>query len=173
MLVILRRVAFAVALGFGVSACGTPPVVAQQLPRLDLGVAAGPSPYDLSGTGTGFAAGIRAPWQASRWLVIEPGIGFLSYNSQFDTRTSYLFPELSIQGQLRVGRVRPFLGGGAGGALVLQGEGETQATLHAVSGLRLDLDGDWTASGELRVRAVRPWSGNTADILLGISRRLR
>jgi hypothetical protein len=105
--------------------------------------------------------------------VIEPGVGFFSYNSQFDIRTSYLFPELSVQGQLQLGRVRPFIGGGGGGAFVLGGEGETVATLHGVGGTRIDISPEWAISGELRVRAVRPWTGNTVDFLFGVSRRLR
>lgn len=149
------------------------PALAQQPTRLDLGIAAGPAPYDLSGTGTTIAAAVRAPWQVQGWLVIEPSVGFLSYNSQLDRRTTYLFPELSLQGQLRLGSVRPFLGGGAGVAFVVGGEGETAATLHGVAGARLDIGPEWGVSGELRVRAVRPWAGNTAEFLFGVYRRLR
>lgn len=76
--------------------------VAQVPQRIDLSLAAGPSPYDLSGTGTGRAAGIRVDWQPLGWLVVQPGMGFFSYDSQFSNRTSYLFPELSLQAQARV-----------------------------------------------------------------------
>jgi hypothetical protein len=88
-------------------------------------------------------------------------------------RFSYLFLELSIQAQLPHGQVRPFLGVGAGGAFVVTGPSETVATLHAVVGLRALIDQSWGIRGEFRVRSVRPWTGNTADILLGVSRRLR
>lgn len=169
----IRRVSIALALVLGVGAHIADRACAQQVSRLDLGVAAGPSPYDLSGTGTGFAGGMRAPWQAQSWLVIEPGVGFFSYSEQFGDRFTYLFPELSLQGQLHLGRARPFLGGGGGGAFVVGGDGETVATLHGVVGTRVDMGPDWTISGELRVRAVRPWAGNTADFLFGVSRRLR
>lgn len=168
----IRRAIVGLALVLGVAAMANR-AVAQQASRIDLGIAAGPSPYDLSGTGTAFAAGIRAPWQAQRWLVIEPGVGFLSYDEQFGDRITYLFPELSLQGQLHFGRARPFLGGGVGAAFVVGGEGETVETLHGVLGTRLDMSPDWTVSGEFRVRAVKPWAGNTADFLLGLSRRIR
>lgn len=168
----IPRMSVVLALVLGVVAGVADRACAQQPSRFDFGVAAGPSPYDLSGTGTGLAAGIRAPWQIGKWLVIEPSMGFFSYNSQFDARSSYLFPELSIQSQLRIGRVRPFLGGGAGGAFVVSGVGETVATLHGVAGARLDISPDWVISSELRVRAVRPWTGNTADFLFGVSRRI-
>jgi hypothetical protein len=169
----IRRLSLGLALALGVSTGNTDRAFAQQVRNLDLGVAFGPSPYDLSGTGTAFAAGVRAPWQAQSWLVIEPGIGFLSYEEQFGDRLTYLFPELSIQGQLRLGRARPFLGGGAGGAFVVGGEGETVETLHGVVGTRVDMSPVWTLSGEMRVRAVRPWSGSTVDFLFGVNRRLR
>jgi hypothetical protein len=168
----LGRLSIALAVVAVVGARDLESAYAQQSTRLDLAIAAGPTPYDLSGTGTALGAGIRAPWQVQTWLIIEPGVGFLSYESQFVDQTSYLFPELSVQGQFRLGRARPFLGGGAGGAFVVQGEGQTVETLHAVVGSRIDVSPDWVISGEVRVRAVQPWSGNTADFLVGLSRRL-
>lgn len=140
---------------------------------LTLGVAAGPSPYDLSGTGTGAAGAVLLAWAPLRGLVVEPGVTVFTYRSQFDERTTWLFPELSIQGELPLGRVRPFLGGGAGGGFVASGTGQTVATLHAVGGLRIALGEGWGALGEMRVRAVRPWTGNTVDFLFGVSRRIR
>ncbi len=149
------------------------PSVAQSHSAVALGLALGPSAYDLSGTGTAFAVATQLPWEPVAWLVIEPGVTFFTYSSQFDTRFSYLFPELSIRAQLPRGRVRPFLGVGAGGAFVVSGPSETVATLHAAGGVRVALNGMWGVRGELRVRAVRPWVGNTADFLFGVSRRLR
>ncbi|HEX6434644.1 MAG TPA: hypothetical protein VFZ87_10395, partial [Gemmatimonadales bacterium] len=141
--------------------------------RLDLEVAVGPAPYDLSGTGTGTSGGAFLAWRMARGLVIEPGVTFFSYESQFDQRSSLLLPEVSVQGELQLGSFRPFLGGGAGAALGLEGAGETALTLHAVGGTRVDLNRDWGLLGEMRVRAIRPWTGNTVDFLLGISRGLR
>lgn len=140
---------------------------------LALGIAVGPSPYDLSGTGTGAAGAVLLAWAPVRGLVVEPGVTVFSYRSQFDQRTTWLFPELSIQGELPLGRVRPFLGGGAGGGFVAGGTGQTVATLHAVGGLRIAIGEGWGALGEMRVRAVRPWTGNTVDFLFGVSRRIR
>lgn len=134
-------------------------------------LALGPSAYDLSDTGTAFAVAAQLPWEPVAGLVVEPGITFFAYSSQFDTRFSYLFPELSVQAQLPRGRVRPFFGVGAGGAFVVSGPSETVATLPAVAGVRVTVKADWGVRGELRVRAVRPWTGNTADFLFGLSRR--
>src|SRR5688572_10014236 len=84
--------------------------------RLGLAVAAGPSPYDLSGTGTGTSGAAFLTWRPARGLVVEPGVTVFSYRSQFGQRTSLLFPELSVQGELVLGSFRPFIGGGGGGA---------------------------------------------------------
>ncbi|HEX7336079.1 MAG TPA: hypothetical protein VF252_02630 [Gemmatimonadales bacterium] len=141
--------------------------------RLALGVAAGPSPYDLAGTGTGTSGAALLAWRPVRGLVVEPGVTVFSYVSQFGTRTSLLFPELSVQGELVRGSFRPFIGGGAGSSFGLQGEGEIALTLHAVGGARVDLSDAWSLLGEMRIRAVRPWTGNTVDFLFGVSRRLQ
>jgi hypothetical protein len=161
----------AVLLGAGLLAWPSEAAAAQE--RLDLAIAAGPSPYDLSGTGTGTAGAAFLAWSPMRGLVVEPGVTVFSYRSQFDERTSLLFPELSIQGELPIGRFRPFLGGGGGGAFRLAGTGETAATLHAVGGTRVDIGNAWTLLGEMRIRAVHPFTGNTVDFLFGIGRRLR
>jgi hypothetical protein len=56
---------------------------------------------------------------------------------------------------------------------VLSGVGETVATLHAVGGVRADISDAWALLGQMRVRAVRPWTGNTVDFLFGVSRGLQ
>jgi hypothetical protein len=148
--------------------------LAQTGSRMALSGLAGPSPYDLSGTGTGFAAALELTWRPMSGLVIEPGATYFTYESQFSERIHYLMNELSVQGELALGRVRPFLGGGAGFARVLDdSDEELVATLHAVGGLRVDLNKTWGARAELRVRSVRPWTGNTADILFGLSGMLQ
>ncbi len=148
--------------------------LAQTGSRLTLSGLAGPSPYDLSGTGTGFAAALEFNWRPTPGLVIEPGITYFTYQAQFSQQIHYLMNELSVQGELPLGRVRPFLGGGAGFAQVLNEENEEAVgTLHAVVGLRVDLSRTWAVRGEMRARAVRPWTGNTLDILFGLSGMLQ
>ena len=147
--------------------------LAQTGSRLTLSGLAGPSPYDLSGTGTGFAAALEFNWRPMPGLVIEPGLTYFTYQSQFSERIHYLMNELSVQGELPLGRVRPFLGGGAGVAQVVEENEDLVATLHAVGGLRVDLSRAWGARAEMRVRAVRPWTGNTVDILFGLSGMLQ
>ena len=98
--------------------------LAQTGSRLTLSGLAGPSPYDLSGTGTGFAAALEFNWRPMPGLVIEPGVTYFTYQSQFSQQIHYLMNELSVQGELPLGRVRPFLGGGAGLPQVLDEENE-------------------------------------------------
>jgi hypothetical protein len=141
--------------------------------RLALGLAAGPSPYDLYGTGTGTSAAAFLTWRPARGLVVEPGLTVFRYRSQFGPRTSLLLPEVSAQGELVLGSFRPFIGGGGGVSFGLEGDGQTALTLHAVGGARFDLSETWSLLGEMRVRAVEPWTGNTTDILFGISRALQ
>jgi hypothetical protein len=143
--------------------------LAQTGSRLTLSGLAGPSPYDLSGTGTGFAAALELSWRPTRGLVIEPGLTYFTYQSQFSEQIHYLMNELSVQGELALGRARPFLGGGAGFASVVDEDDEVVGTLHAVGGVRVDLNRTWGVRAEIRVRAVRPWTGNTVDILFGLS----
>jgi hypothetical protein len=145
---------------------------AQEGQPVTLSLVAGPSSYDLSGTGTSFAVAVQGAWELLPALVVEPGLTFFSYEAQFADRVSYLFPELSIQAQLPRGTVRPFLGVGGGGGFVVSGQGETAGTLHAVGGVRVQLDPRWSLRGELRVRSVDPWVGNTADFMFGVGRRL-
>jgi hypothetical protein len=141
--------------------------------KLALAIAAGPSPYDLSGTGTGTAIGGFLPWRPARGLVVEPGLTVFSYRSQYDERTNLVLPEVSIQGELVLGQFRPFLGGGAGGSFAVSGVPTTTLTLHAVGGARVDLGQTWGLLGEMRIRSVHPWTGNTVDFLFGVSRALQ
>ena len=133
----------------------------------------GPSPYDLSGTGTGFAvnAGIAVP-VLRQVLILEPSLGIFTYSSQFGNRTHWLFPELSLQAQARLGGVRPYLGGGMGaGTAGLSGPARWQITLHGVAGMRVHLGGRWGVRGEMRLRSVDPFHGNTVDLGIGVTRR--
>jgi hypothetical protein len=140
---------------------------------LEVSVAGGPSGYDLSGTGTALAVGAQLPWRPGRPFVVEPAVMFFTYSSQFETRINYLMPEVSLQAEAELKRVRPFAGVGLGAALRISGPSETDLTLHATAGMRVELSRTWGLRGELRVRSIDPWVGSTADFLFGVSRRLR
>ena len=142
--------------------------------RTAISVLAGPSPYDLNGTGTGFAAALRVDVPVGRVLIVEPGIGFFRYRPGTSSGSiSYLLPEVSLQLQAPSKGLRPYIGGGAGFSEFLSGRGSTFATLHATAGLRLDVGPDWGGRAEVRLRSIDPFVGSTTDLLIGLSRRLR
>jgi hypothetical protein len=141
-------------------------------PPIESALLLGPSPYDLSGTGTGFAvnAGVAVP-VLRQVLLLEPSLGIFTYTSQFGNREHWLFPELGLQAQARVGAVRPYLGGGIGaGTVGLSGPARWKFTLHGLAGVRAHLSGRWGIRGEMRIRSVDPFHGNTVDFGLGVTR---
>jgi hypothetical protein len=75
--------------------------------------------------------------------------------------------------QLQVprGSLRPYLGAGAGIAFTKEGDTTfTDFTLAGAGGLRIVASSAWSFRGELRIRAVDPWTGTTADWGFGITR---
>lgn len=166
-----KRVGLALAYLLGSSAFSS--AAAQAPPELEASLAAGASRYDLAGTGTGLAAATGLAWRPTRGLVLEPGATLFTYTPQFGARVTYVMPELSLQGELGIGRFRPFLGVGGGAAVSVGGRGGTTKTLHAALGCRVAVSGPWSIRTEARVRSVSPWSGTTADLLLGVSRAVR
>jgi hypothetical protein len=133
-------------------------------------VSAGPAQYDLSGTGTTPSAAVRALFPIHRRFAIEPSIGWLSYESQAERRRTLWFLEGQILFQRSAGRVRPFLGVGSGYAWE-GGDDTNVGTLSASVGALLGLDDAWGLRGELRIRAIDPWVGTTAEWGFGITRR--
>ena len=136
---------------------------------------AGPSRYELSGTGTAFVANLGSTTRvAGRTLLAELNFGYFTYVTQFGGRRHYLFPELGVQVQAWLGRARPYLGGGLGGAIDTKG-GPTQFdfTLHAAAGVRIHLFGLWGLRLETRFRSIDPFRRHTADFGVGLSRGMR
>lgn len=141
-------------------------------PPSETALLAGPSSYDLSGTGTAFAASLSSTVHlAGRVLLLSPNFGYFTYRTQFGSRRHFLFPEAGLQLQAPMGRFRPYLGAGAGAGIDTQGgPSQLDFTLHAAAGFRLRVRNEWGLRGELRVRSVDPFHGNTADFGIGITR---
>lgn len=153
---------------------GVTPALAQSTPRAEVALLAGPSPYDLSGTGTGFAmkAGF-ARRLGTGVFVIEPSLGYFRYTDQGQVDRTWLLPEVGVQVRPTGGAVRPFVGIGAGlGFESGSVRSRTEPTLHVLAGLMVPVAGGWSARGEMRLRSVSPWSGNMADIGFGVSRAI-
>lgn len=144
--------------------------VAQE--RTALVVSGGPAPYDLSGTGTAWVVGAELSRAlAGRMLWLEAGTRLFSYQSQGRSTITHLFPEAGLRVHLPAGPIRPYVGAGAGGSLVIEGRDDTEVTLHALLGLRIDANPNWHLRPEMRIRSVDPWTGTVADFTLGVGYR--
>lgn len=139
-------------------------------PRSAVSLVGGISRIDQGADGNGVTGGLRFDVPVGRFLLVEPGITFLSYRSQAAGRIEYLLPEVSFQAQLPVGPVRPYTGVGVGFTEYLSGRGFTYATLHWAGGARI-LMGDWGLRGEVRVRSIDPFRQTAVDLTAGITRR--
>lgn len=134
---------------------------------------AGPSSYNLSGTGTAVAAAIRFDVPTGRLFIIEPGIGFFRYRTRFGQTIKYLLPEISFQFQPGRGAVRPYIGVGAGFSEYLTGPGASPGTVHAAAGIRIRVTRNYGFRGEVRVRGLDPFSGQRmTDFSVGLTKRL-
>jgi hypothetical protein len=141
--------------------------------RPSVSLTAGISEYDLSGTGDTLFVALRAQFPLNSFLLVEPGLGYMKYVTQGGDARTHWFPEVQLQAELSIRRVRPYLGAGIGASYVSQdGQNETELTLSGAGGVRVDVGAGWGAGGELRVRAVDPWTGTTADFGLAVRRRL-
>ena len=137
-----------------------------------LAVVGGAWEYDLSGTGTSGFGGLRLELPVHRFLVVEPGLTYAHYSTQFDAGVNYLIPELQAQIQVPGRWVRPFLGAGVGFAYAWAGGATaTDLSLSGSAGLRVRLAELWSARTELRARSIDPFHGTIAEWTVGIARR--
>ena len=148
------------------------PLAAQGL-AASVGLAAGAAQYDLAGTGTAPFAAVRVEVEPHRGspVLFEGGIGYLTYAPNLTSRRHHVLPEAMLQLQVPGVRLRPYAGVGAGLSFSnVAGDMRTDATLSAAAGLRLFATPLWAVRTELRIRAIRPWSGTTADWSIGLAR---
>jgi hypothetical protein len=131
----------------------------------------GASQYDLSGTGTGPFAAVRYERRVRPALIAEAGVAYMTDRQEFRPREHHVFPEVMLQLQVPRGSLRPYLGAGAGLAFSWAGDAsKTDLTLAGAGGLRLAVGSAWSVRAELRLRAVDPWVGTTADWGVGVTR---
>lgn len=134
---------------------------------------AGPSFYDLSGTGTGIELDTGFSLRpTSRILVIEPSVAFFTYERDGGERSRWLFYEVSFQAEGRAGRFRPYAGAGFGGGLETVGsDRQSDFVVHLAGGTRIDFGDGYLARVELRLRGIDPWNGSTAFLGFGFGWR--
>lgn len=135
--------------------------------------AGGASNYDLQGaTGTDWVISVRAASPIRQYVIVEPSATFLRWQPDAGTKITYLIGELGVQVQGYVGRrLRPYVGSGLGVTIPtrgLPGGGQTFFALHAATGARFYVTRGWGIRGEFRARSIRPFSGRTYEVTLGI-----
>lgn len=169
-----RRWVFGVAwVALGLALLGVPcPAEGQSYPRVEAGVVHAQGEYDLSGVGWAHLYSVRVPVTLNRWVVVEPGLTYFDYLSQGSQEVWFLVPEIQVQLSPLEGRFRPYLGAGIGAAREsFPGRAEWLLSVSAAGGLRVGVTGPWSVVGELRVRALDPWTGSVAEFGVGVLRR--
>ena len=141
-----------------------------------IGLRLGASPYDLDATGTAVVLGPQVDYALSKTLVGELGIILFDHYATEDfgggvliasNRTRLLLPELSLQAQARIGRFQPYILGGGGVAIRLNGSVAGGNTLHGGLGTRIRVGESTMLRFEARARAIGS-AGETVDLTAGI-----
>ncbi len=134
-------------------------------------VMAGPTNFDLSGTGTTLGLAVRGTRALTPHLAVETGLLFARPDLQ-GGRATLVLPEAHLQYHWRFGNVAPYAGGGLGFAHQSR-EGSVSATnlaLAAAGGARAYLNDRVAVLGEFRLRGItRNFSGSIAEFMGGMS----
>jgi hypothetical protein len=108
--------------------------------------------------------------RTGRWLLV-PGLTYARGDFKSSPRSSLLIPEVRLDWQISQGRIRPFVGTGAGFSIGNLIDRQSSEMLTAVSGLRADLSPDWGARLEVEMRLAGGFVAGSAGWGLGIARR--
>jgi hypothetical protein len=151
-------------------ACRCSEEVQAQSPRQrTLVLQAGRWMVDLDGT----AAAVRAELpmgQSGRWLFV-PGLTFAHGSLRSPTQTDVFVPEALFHYQLARGRVRPYVGGGAGISLINLLDRTFTEVITAGAGVRADLTPQWGARLEVELRSFGFFEVGSVGWSLGVARR--
>lgn len=157
-----------------VSLCLIGQVSVQTLGAQTVGFVAGASFYRLNSRGQGIALGAYGLRSAGRAVSFVLSVPVLSdvITAQAGTITSEqfsieYFPEVRVEVAAPLGRLSPFVGGGAGIGVSLNGPLLGGATIHGIGGTRIALSKRSRLIVAVLARAVRPWRGRTIDVLVG------
>ncbi len=123
---------------------------------------------DLDGT----ALAVRAELpmgKTGQWLFV-PSLAFAHGSLRSPTQTDVFVPEALFHFQLSRGRVRPYVGGGGGLALINLLDRTINAVITANAGLRADLTPRWGARLEADMRMFG-FEAGSVGWSLGVARR--
>jgi len=153
-----------------VAAAAIFPAHAHAQDRGSFTVLGGITHLDLSGVATAPIVSFRGTSSLDRTLVVEGALGYLAYGSQADLTVHHLLPEVQVQVQRRGSRTRSYLGAGVGLSHERWPEADfTELTTSAAVGIRVPMGADWSLQGEVRLRAIDPWTGSTVDFGMGVA----
>lgn len=109
--------------------------------------------------------------RTGRWLLV-PGVTYAHYTLLRSPvpEVDLLAPEALVHLQLAGGRLRPYVGGGAGIVLVNMFH-TVDPVLSLGAGLRADLTRDWGARFELDTRVFGQFDAGSVGWSFGIARR--
>lgn len=140
-------------------------VQAQDVDRVRLAVAGGPTLNDLEAGGLLWLGAASVEWRpGSLPFVLDSSVRYLTYTAA--ERQHYPLFEISAQWELRAGPVSPFIGGGAGLAWRIRpGETDMNPSTHVAAGLRAALGSRVGMRAEARLRSLEP----LGDFTLGLS----
>ena len=140
-------------------------VEAQDVDRVRLAVAAGPTLNDLEVGGLLWLTTVGAELRLTRLpLAVDASLRYLTYTAA--EREHYPLVEVSVQWELPAGPVSPFLGAGAGLAWRIRpGDSDMNAATHVAAGLRAALGSRAGLRAEARLRSLEP----LGDFTLGLS----
>ena len=141
--------------------------------RSEVTAAAGLVNFDLSGTGTVLGLSGRGTLALTDALAVEGHLLWARPDQQFGT-SQITVAEAQVQYFWRLGRLRPYIGGGAG-ALVNRSDVFTESdfTVSGAGGARIDVTDRVALLGEFRLRGVewanRSFTGTTAEVMAGVT----
>jgi hypothetical protein len=140
----------------------------------EVGVAFGVMNFDLSGVGNTWVTTVRGTRALTDHLAVEAGVSIARPQQTFD-RVHFIAPEAQLQYFWKVGRVRPYAGGGVG--FVYRDSdlynAKVNLALSTSGGARIDLSNTAAVFGELRLRGIdRNFGASTAEWFGGVIWRL-
>jgi hypothetical protein len=157
---------------FALAFAGVSTATAQERPWGDLTVSAARIDYDLSGTGSAPGLAVRATRDLTSSVSLEFGGIYAKPAQQFGPSTLFM-PEAHLRYRWNAGRFSPYVGGGAGTALVKSSfHTDWDPTLSVAAGTGVRLTDRLGVTGEFRLRG-HEWRfvGTTAELSAGLTWR--
>lgn len=136
---------------------------------------------DFRSDGTAPVWGARIRFPLSRWVAIEPAFYLTSFTvddppEDVDREGHLTMVDFQLQLQLPTGRVRPYLGVGAGGAADFRdqrgADDFVMSTFTGAAGVHVGVTERIRLVGEVRLRSLDDFAGRGVGLHAGVAWRL-